>query len=430
VYGNTAQPNHYANYLALGLISLGLLYMRLSLRVWQVALLAIPMLFVMVLSGSRSSWLYLLFVAGLAFLWQWRDKAMRPLMYYSLALVLGFGLMHLVVQIPWLAGASGIVTTMDRFSGSDATGGIRLHLWREAGLIFAQFPLLGAGFGQFAYQHFELGAELRNPAIAGLYNNAHNLVLQIAAEAGATGLTVLLGTLGLWFWQSVVRGAQFTVYHWWGYAVLAVLGIHSSLEYPLWYAYFLGVAAVMLGIFDSTSYRLELRNIGRMSVAMMLVLGGLTLTQTLLGYQHLERALEMRAKVYKDRSLLPAAQEGLLKVNNSPLLGSYGQLYIASTMEISAENLQLKLQLNQSALQFIPISPLVYHQPLLLTLSDRAEEARVQMEKAIWAYPADFQTARRELEDLASKDPARFSPLLEFATQKYEEYRRAAVPTK
>jgi O-antigen ligase len=429
VYGNTAQPNHFANYLALGLISLGLLYMRLSMRVWQVALLAIPMLFVMVLSGSRSSWLYLLFVAGLAFLWQWRDKAMRPLMYYSLALVMGFGLMHLVVQIPWLAGASGSVTTVERLFGSDATGSIRLHLWREAGLIFAQFPLLGAGFGQFAFQHFELGAELRNPAIVGLYNNAHNLVMQIAAEAGAAGLIVLLGTLGLWFWQSVVRGAQFSVYHWWGYAVLAVLGIHSSLEYPLWYAYFLGVAAVMLGVFDSTTYRLELRNIGRLSVALMLLLGGLTLLQTFLGYQHLEKALEMRARAYKDRSLVPRVQQELMEVSNSPLLGSYAQLYIASTMEISAENLQLKLNLNQSAQHFIPISPLDYHQPLLLALSDQTEEARIQMEKAIWAYPMDYPLARGELEELARKDPARFGPLLEFATQKYEEYRRAAIPS-
>jgi hypothetical protein len=219
------------------------------------------------------------------------------------------------------------------------------------------------------------------------------------------------------------------VYHWWCYAVLAVLGIHSSLEYPLWYAYFLGVAAVMLGVFDSTTYRLELRNIGRLSVALMLLLGGLTLLQTFLGYQHLEKALEMRARAYKDRSLVPRVQQELMEVSNSPLLGSYAQLYIASTMEISAENLQLKLNLNQSAQHFIPISPLDYHQPLLLALSDQTEEARIQMEKAIWAYPMDYPLARGELEELARKDPARFGPLLEFATQKYEEYRRAAIPS-
>jgi hypothetical protein len=402
--------------------------MRLSMRAWQVALLAVPMLFVMVLSGSRSSWLYLLFVAGLSILWQWRDKATRPLMYYSLALVLGFGLMHLVVQIPWLAGVGGSVTTVERLFGDNVSGGIRLHLWREATLIFSQFPLLGAGFGQFGYEHFQLGAELRNPAITGLYNNAHNLVMQIAVEAGLAGLVVLLGTLGLWFWRSVVRGAQFSVYHWWGYAILAVLGIHSLLEYPLWYAYFLGVAAVTLGIYDTTSYRLELRNIGRISVAMMLVLGALTLFQTFQGYKHLENALELRGKAFKDHSLIPRVQEELLEVNKSPMLGSYGQMFIASSMEISETYLQQKLALNQSAETFIPISPLVYHQALLLTLSGKPEDAKVQMEKAIWAYPTDYPTAQRELTDLVRKDPVRFGPLLEFATQKYEEYRRAAIP--
>ena len=430
VYGNTAQPNHYANYLALGMISLGLLYMRFSMRIWQVTLLAAPMLFVMVLSGSRSSWLFLIFAAALAYMWQRRDKALRPLMYYSVALLLGFGLMHLVVQIPWLAGSTGSVTSAERLFGDNASGHIRSHLWREAVLIFTQFPLLGAGFGQFAFQHQQLAVEMHYPAISGLYNNAHNLVMQIAAEAGLAGLGILLGTLGLWFWQSAIRGAQFTLYHWWGYAILAVLGIHSLLEYPLWYSYFIGVAAVMLGIFDTKSYRLELRNLGRASVAMMLVLGALSLLQAFQGYKRLENALMLRGMAAKDRSLIPRVQDELMAVNNSPLLSSYAEMFIANTMEMSADHLKEKIELNERALHFIPIAPIVYHQALLLALSDEPEKAKIQMEQAIWAYPKDYPTAGLELEEMARKDPARFSPLLEFATQKIEEYRRAAIPAK
>jgi O-antigen ligase len=430
VYGNTAQPNHYATYLALGLISLGLLYVRFSMRAWQAVLLAAPMLFVMVLSGSRSSWLYLLFAAGLSFLWQRRNNTLRPLMYFSLLLVLGFALMHLVVQIPWLEGASGSVTTTERLFGDNASGSIRLHLWREAALIFAQFPLLGAGFGQFAFQHFQLAAELRNPAISGLYNNAHNLVMQIAAEAGLAGVAILFVTLGLWFRQSVMREAQFTLYHWWGYAILAVLGIHSLLEYPLWYAYFIAVAAILLGMFDTTSYRLELRNIGRASVAMMLVLGALSLWQGFQGYQRLENALRLRGMAVTDRSLIPQVQEEFMAVYQTALFSSYAELYIASAMEISADHLQDKLELNERAMQFIPIAQVVYHQAWLLTLSDRPMEAQTQLERAIWAYPTDYATAQAEMEELARKDPARFAPLLKFATQKYEEYRSAAIPAK
>jgi O-antigen ligase len=430
VYGNTAQPNHYADYLALGLISLGLLYAGRSLRSWQVALLAAPMLFVMVLSGSRSSWLYLLGVAGLAFLWQRRDGSLRSLWHYSLALVLGFGLMHLVVQIPWLQGATGSITTTERLLGDNASGGIRLHLWREAALMFARFPLLGAGFGQFAYQHLQLAAELRNPAITGLYNNAHNLVMQIAAEAGLAGLAVLLGSLGLWFWHAIVRGARFTLHHWWGYAILAVLAVHSLLEYPLWYAYFLGVAAFLLGMFDATTHSLELRTVGRVAVGAMLLLGLVSLVQELRGYRQLERALALHRMVANDTSFTQRKRDQLMAVYDYPLLTSYADLFIANTLEPSSERLSAKLRLNERALHFVPLATLAYHQAWLLALSDRPAEARTQLQNAIWAYPAEYATARTELDELVRKDPARFSALLESAIQIYEEYRSAAVPAK
>jgi hypothetical protein len=290
--------------------------------------------------------------------------------------------------------------------------------------------LLGSGFGQFAFQHQQMAVEMHYPAIFGLYNNAHNLVMQTAAEAGLAGLAILLGTLILWFWQSAVRNAQFTIYHWWGYACLAVLGIHSMLEYPLWYSYFIGVAAVMLGIFDTTSYRLELRNIGRASVAVMLVLGAVSLQQVFQDYKRLENATLLRGMATKDSSLIPRVQNELMAVNKSPLLSSYGKMFIANTMEISSDHLKDKLELNESVLHFIPIGPVVYHQALLLALSDEPEKAKKQMEQAIWAYPRDYPAAGRELAEMARKDPARFSPLLEFATQKIEEYRSAAISAK
>jgi len=430
VYGNTAQPNHFADYIALGLISLGMLHVRLSMRVWQVVLLATPMLFVMVLSGSRSSWLYLLFASALAFLWQRRDQKLRPLLQYSLLVMLGFGLMHLVVQIPWLQGTTGSVTSAERLFGDNASGSIRWHLWREAALMLAQSPFLGAGFGQFAFQHLQLAAELRNPLLFGLYNNAHNLVMQIAAEGGLAGAVILLGTLGLWFWQAVKRGAPFTLYHWWGYGILGVLGIHSMLEYPLWYSYFLGVAAVLLGIFDTTTFRLELRHVGRASVAMMVLLGAVSLAQVFQGYKRLENALALRGKAVTERSYTQRAHEELVAVHEYTLLSSYSELFIATMMEPNADHLREKLDLNERALHFIPIGPVVYHEAWLLALSDRIDEAKAQLERAIWGYPRDYGRAWSELVELARKDPAHFSALLEFATQEYEEYQRAAVPAR
>jgi O-antigen ligase len=430
VYGNTAQPNHFANFIAMGLLSLGFLYVKHMLRSWHTVLLAAPLLFVMVLSGSRSSWLYLTFALVLAWFWQRRGVALRPLWHFALALWLGFIAMHFVVQIPWLAGATESVTSAERLFGEAGTNSIRFHLWYEAIQIFAQFPLLGAGMGQFAYEHLLLGSELQNPAIAGLYNNAHNIIMQVAAEAGLAGLAVLLGAVGVWFWQSVIRKTQFDIEHWWGYGVLAVIAIHSQLEYPLWYLYFIGIAAVLLGVFDKDSYCLELRQVGRLSVAVIVLLGAVSLVQAYQGYRHMENALALRVAASKDPKFIPMARDELLVAYRYPLLSSYAELFIANMMEPSAEHLKDKLELNERALRYIPNAPVAYHQALFLAWSDRPDEAKVMMADAIWSYPFEFPAVKTEFDQLVKLDSARFAPLLEFATQKYEEYQRAAVSRK
>ncbi|CAH1905729.1 conserved membrane hypothetical protein [Candidatus Nitrotoga sp. HW29] len=421
VYGNVAQPNHFANYITLGLISLGLLYMRSLLRVRYVVLLAIPLLFVLVLSGSRSVWLYLLLMAGMAWLWQRSDKSCLPLLRYTLLLLLGFGLMHAVVQIPWLEGAAGSITTMRRLFGEGTSGNIRLYLWQEGWQIFTRFPLLGAGFGQFAWQHFQFGPVLQNTNIVGLYNNAHSLALQIAAEMGLLGLFILLGMLAMWLIQC--GRSQRTVYHWWGYALLGVLAIHSLLEYPLWYAYFLGVAALTLGMLDTTIYRLKLRGMGRLALAVILLLGVFSVVHMLQNYRHLEMLRGMGQNVSKDGAFW---RENLMASDVQKIpLRPYFDLFRSSKIMVDADNFADKRLLNEKVMSFAPISLVAYREAFLMALSGEQAAAQLQMERAIWSYPDDFQTARKELSMLARKNPENFAALLEFALQKYEERRHA-----
>jgi len=438
VFGNLAQPNHFANYIALGLVSLGLLYQQQRLRAGYVVVLAVPLLFVMTLSGSRSSWLYLLMMAGLAWWWARRDAAQLPLLRYSLLLIAGFGLMHPVVQLPFMAGAGSSIDTMQRLFGDDATGGIRLYLWREAGLMFMQSPWLGTGFGQFAWHHLQLLPVLQQDNIVGLYNNAHNLILQLAAEAGSAGLLVLFASLGAWLYglhqrraipDQVVGNDQhhaaLDAAHWWGYAALGVLAIHSLLEYPLWYTYFVAIAAVLLGALDKTHYRLELRNVGRLSVVAILLLGLLTLLQLRTGYHQLEQVLAIRAASAADRSAFERTRDGLVAVHGGSLLSPYAELFMSSLVEVKDEHLKEKLELNTRVIRFVPMGSVVYRQSMLLAQSGQPEQAKATLEQAIWSYPGNFADARRQIAELAEKDPEHFSALLEFALQKEQEYRRA-----
>ena len=407
VYGNVAQANHFANYIAISLISLGFIFSQRKLAVLPVALLAVPLLLVLTLSGSRSSWLYLIMMSALAWWSCLRNPDIRPLLHYCLFLLAGFALMHGLVQLPFMQGAGNSYNVMQRMFGDTASGGIRLYLWQEAWLMFKQSPWLGAGFGQFAWQHFQLAPALRQSNISGLYNNAHNLIFQMAAEAGITGLTVLFSTMGIWLYG--LRRATLSSAHWWAYAILGVMAIHSLLEYPLWYAYFLAIAAFLLGAMDESHFQLELRRIGRWSVVAILFLGFWVLLQFNVGYQQLKQTLIINpasaAQSYQH------TRDGLLLIHEKPLLSPYAELFISSFFAVNEENLAAKLAVNTKVARFTPIDQVVYRQAFLLAQNSQLDEAQRVLEQAIWSYPNNAN-AHQQLLALAAQDPAHFAPLL------------------
>lgn len=419
VFGNMGQPNHFADYISLGLASLGLLYVRWNLRGWKVVLLALPMLYVLMLCESRSPWLYLLSFSAMAYFWQRKDETLRRLLHYCLLLLLGFFLMQFTVYIPWLSGGHVPQTFFNRLDSAHG-GVIRRWIWYEAGLMFAAHPFLGVGFGQFAWEHFLLGPELRNPMINGLYNNAHNIVMQTAAEMGAAGVLLFAGMLGLWIRQAY--RASRSIYHWWGFGVLAVLGIHSLLEYPLWYTYFLGIAALMLGVLDGTTHRLESGRIGRVSLAAILLLGVLSLIQVWQGY----RMLETLARPQPEGVSRGEYASRLMEAHRQFLMQPYVEAMLSNISEGQTGRLELVRTVNESVMHFAPIASFVYREVYLLGLSGEQEAAKLQLERAIWAYPAGCPPFIEKLREGAQKDPVHFSALVEFAQIKYEEYLVAA----
>jgi O-antigen ligase len=426
IYGNLAQANHFANYIALGLISLGLLFQQRKIKSGYVILLSIPLLFALTLSGSRSSWLYLPLMICLAW-WSARgDPTLRPLLRYSVLLIIGFGLMHLAVQMSFMSGGDGDTNTVQRLlasnGGGDTRGSIRLYLWREAWLIFRESPWLGVGFGQFAWHHFQLVPLLKPSNISGLYNNAHNLIFQLAAETGIAGLLALFASMGVWFYG--LRRVRPSAAHWWGYSVLGVLAIHSLLEYPLWYAYFVAIAATLLGAFDETRYRLELRHIGRMALVMILLLGLLSLLQLRDNYQRLKDTLAIFSASANVSEAFQRTRDGLIAVHGGALLSPYAELYIFLDSEVNTDHIKQKLALGANVMHFIPIATVIYRQAFLMAQDGQLAGAKQLMEQAIWSYPGNGD-AHQLLVNLAEKDPAHFSALLEFAVQKEQEHARA-----
>ncbi|RFO96548.1 polymerase [Rhodoferax lacus] len=184
-------------------------------------------------SGSRTGMLQLLLLLALGLYWQRASATLAlALLVYAAAAVL----------LPNLAGLdplhSGILGRLGEPASPCAS---RLTLWSNVLQLIVQKPWTGWGWGQLSYAHFEtLYPGTRFCEILG---NAHNLPLHLAVELGLPAAALLCGgALWLVLWARPWREQDATRQMAW--SVLLVIGMHSLLEYPLWYAPF-QLAAVL-----------------------------------------------------------------------------------------------------------------------------------------------------------------------------------------
>jgi hypothetical protein len=169
-------------------------------------------------------------------------------------------------------------------------------------------------------------------------------------------------------------------------------------------------------------FHIQLRILGRLSLAIVMLLGVLSIAQLWQGYRKLEVALALHRS---DADYGSRLHDSLAGAYEYPLLRPYAELFMSGTIDISADTLSDKLEQNQRIMRFVPIASAVYRQVRLLALDGRLPEAETQLQQALWSYPAEFQGELSELHKLAANDPAHFSALLEFAILKNEEYQRA-----
>lgn len=412
IFGNMAQPNHFATHTTLGLLSLAYLHSRDRLPLPIAAVCALPLLFVLGVSGSRSPWLYLLAAFACAFWFRSGsgDRAARRLFLWAGAFLMLHYAMQLVVGAGWLKPPEGAaVTAIERlFSGADSITD-RIALWGAAWSIAQDHAFFGVGWGAFARQYFDFIAE---PGAIGppvFFNNAHNVLLQLFVETGVIGLVLVLPPLLVWI-VAVLR-VRFDAHQWWLLATLGVFGIHSMLEYPLWYAYFLGIAALLLGLGAGPVFVPQLARVGRVFAAAVIFIGAFNLAILWGDYRQLQGLLQPSGD--QSRSVDTAALVARLYQN--AILIPYVELVAAAPLTVNEENLSGRLLLNERVIRFTPRLVLLYRQTLLLALANRTAEAQALLVRLRRVYPAAPPEFERELESLVREHPARFRPLLESA---------------
>ncbi len=241
--GNLRQPNHLSSLLLWSAIAIPPLLelRRLSFR--AAAALYALMVFAVVLTASRTG------VLGVALLTLW-GLADRRLSRPTRALLL---LSPLLYAAAWLGLAAWAHASAQAFGGEArlAEGdlsGSRFGIWANTLALIGQQPWAGVGFGEFNLAWTLTPFPGRPTAY---FDHAHNLPLHLAAELGLPLAGLVLALLAVALWRTLRVPATAPP----GPAVmqrsaglmLLLIGLHSLLEYPLWYAYFLLPTAWLFG---------------------------------------------------------------------------------------------------------------------------------------------------------------------------------------
>lgn len=414
VYGNLGQANHFAVYLAMALASALYLGARGRLAAgWTVACAAL-LLLAMAVSGSRSLWLYLGAFVVVAFLPRADGVAeRRRLRLAALCLLPGFvaahGLLSLVAALP---PASTTVTSAARVLEVSAGTDSRFQLWKEAWQMFLDAPGLGAGLGQFAWHHFlHAAADLSiDPRV---FRHAHNLVFQLLAETGAVGALIVIGALASWLAGLKWRALDLDGF--WVLALLATLGLHSLLEFPLWYSYFLGMAALLLGIGSPHFVEWRRAGAGRAVIAIAIAAGCFNLASVWSSYREFERLVFLPAGGEARPADEQAFARAIAGLYREPMLVPYVEVAIAFGIPVNEDRLGDKLALARRAMHFAPVAAVVYRYALLLALAGEREAAADQFERSLRVYPRTGAGLVAELKALEHRYPGRFGQLLELA---------------
>ncbi|MFP5349117.1 MAG: Wzy polymerase domain-containing protein, partial [Gammaproteobacteria bacterium] len=388
------QRTHFSTQIILA--SIALIYLFAHARLSSILAFVLTGLFAvaLTLSGSRAALLYALaiFVLAAVSYWKVRDAihlrfvSMSGLLLASFLLAQYFlppvseWLKQTLTELGFESSQLSLLTALER----DSAAGIDLRLseWHKAWLMFSQAPFLGVGVGNYGWYSFVYQSTPEFAAIgkAELFHHSHNLFTQVLAEMGGIGLLLLIALLIGWVRQYAKSWLQPT--HWFIGACLLVLFIHSNLEYPLWYSYFLGIAAVLLGLGDSRTIKITFTPwLGQVASGIVLVLIGAILGITFTGYQ---RLANVNALILATN---PAqAANALRQVAANPLLRPWAEATMATHGIADKNKIEEQLALTTRVMLHHPDPTKVRRQIQYLALAGRTDQAIALLQQAAIAY--------------------------------------------
>lgn len=275
--GNIGQPNQLATLLLMGIASLLFLYESGKLKAASSILLFATLGTALAMTESRTGALSFLLLAGW---WAVKSRSIK----FSLSAWTIAGAVAVVLGIFWAWPAIfDFVMQTGSNSKIDTSAGSRLLIWPQLLKAVALRPWLGWGLNQVPEAH---NAVAHLYTVSEPFSYSHNILIDLALGIGVP-LTVLLVLLaGVWLWRRIRQANQ--LQPWYCMAVVLPVAVHSMLEFPFTYAYFLAPVMLVLGVLEGLSGAKPAFRLGARSAAALLLVMSVAAAWSVVEYIEIE----------------------------------------------------------------------------------------------------------------------------------------------
>lgn len=365
---NFGQPNHLATLLLMGISSLGYLYESRKVSATFASILVVFLILGVALTESRTGLLSFMLLAVWWLVFR-RSLSLKTSTFFVLAgsIVLIFLLWAWPQFLAYVqsGGVSG-----GNVVQVDTSTGTRLIVWPQLIETVFQKPWLGWGLREVSEAH---NAVLHKYTVSEPFTYAHNIILDMAVGMGLPLAIIFLVIVAIWLWRRI-RATKALV-PWYCFALILPFGVHSMLEYPFAYAYFLVPVMFAVGVLEGTLAPNSLVRIGWWPAAI-----GLFLVSTIMFWSVAEYIV-----IEED---FRVARFEALHVGKTPVDYERPKIYLLTQLDALLEGTRIepvpgmtpqRIELSRKVAMRYPWTAIQNRYALSLALNGNTEEAIRQL---------------------------------------------------
>lgn len=281
--GNIGQPNQLATLLLMGIASLLFLYECGRLKALSSTLILLVFVVALAVTESRTGVLSLVLLSG----W-WLLKNKRVGFRVS-PWVIGLSIMGFVAFFwAWPRIFDFIQQGAGAVADINTKPGLRLVVWPQLLEAISQRPWAGWGLNQVSKAH---NAVVASYTVSEPFSYSHNILIDLALGLGVPLAALLVFVSGVWLWRRIRLANQ--LLPWYCVALALPLAVHSMLEYPFTYAYFLVPVMLVLGVLEGLSGAKPAFTIGPHPAAVIFLVMSVMAAWSVVEYVEIEEDFRM-----------------------------------------------------------------------------------------------------------------------------------------